>query len=472
MSLEILVIAGLMALTIVFLLSMFARLYRKAGPHEALVVYGFRGTRIIKGRGSVIFPMVENWRMLSLELMSFDVAPEQDLYTRQGVAVTVEAVAQIKVKSDPESIQTAAEQFLTKTPQEREGLIRLVMEGHLRGIIGQLTVEEIVKQPEMVGDRMRSTCAVDMTKMGLEVISFTIKEVRDKNEYIANMGRPDVARIKRDADVAAAEAERDTAIRRAEATRAAAVAKAQADKERVLAETLSQAAQAEAQRDLQIKQANFLETVQKQKATADKAYEIQTNVMQQQVIAEQVKIEQVQKTGQIAVQDAEIQRRERELIATVLKQAEIERRRIETLAEAQKQKLIFEADGQAAATRATGEAEAEIIFKKGEAEAKAMNVKAEAYKEYNQAAVIDKLITNMPEIVKALASPLANVDKITIVSTGNGDTAGMHKITGDVAAMAAQIPALFETLSGMQFSELLSKVRLIGDKPPKPNEKA
>ena len=472
MSLEILVIAGLMALTIVFLISVFARLYRKAGPHEALVVYGFRGTRIIKGRGSVIFPMVENCRMLSLELMSFDVAPEQDLYTRQGVAVTVEAVAQIKVKSDPESIQTAAEQFLTKTPQEREGLIRLVMEGHLRGIIGQLTVEEIVKQPEMVGDRMRSTCADDMNKMGLEVISFTIKEVRDKNEYISNMGRPDVARIKRDADVAAAEAERDTAIKRAEAMRAAAVAKAQADKERVLAETLSQAAQAEAQRDLQIKQANFLEAIQKQKASADKAYEIQTNVMQQQVIAEQVKIEQVQKTGQIAVQEAEIQRRERELIATVLKQAEIERRRIEMLAEAQKQKLIFEADGQAASTRATGEAEAEIIFKKGEAEAKAMNVKAEAYQDYNQAAVIDKLISNMPEIVKALASPLANVDKITIVSTGNSDAAGMNKITGDVAAMAAQIPALFETLSGMRFSELLSKVRLIGDKAPKSDSKA
>jgi flotillin len=470
MSVEILVIAGLMALTIVFLISVFARLYRKAGPHEALVVYGFRGTRIIKGRGSVIFPMVENWRMLSLELMSFDVAPEQDLYTRQGVAVTVEAVAQIKVKSDPVSIQTAAEQFLTKTPQEREGLIRLVMEGHLRGIIGQLTVEEIVKQPEMVGDRMRSTCADDMNKMGLEVISFTIKEVRDKNEYITNMGRPDVARIKRDADVAAAEAERDTAIKRAEAMRAAAVAKAQADKERVLAETVSQAAQAEAQRDLQIKQANFLESVQKQKASADKAYEIQTNVMQQQVIAEQVKIEQVQKTAQIAVQDAEIQRRERELIATVLKQAEIERRRIETLAEAQKQKLIIEADGQAASTRATGEAEADIIFKKGEAEAKAMNVKAEAYQEYNQAAVVDKLIGNMPEIVKALASPLANVDKITIVSTGNGNAAGMNKITGDVAAMAAQIPALFETLSGMQLSELLSKVKMIGDKAPKPNE--
>jgi len=461
------VIPGLMVLAVLCLMAMFARLYRKAGPHEALVVYGFRGTRIIKGRGTVIFPMVENCRLLSLELMSFDVAPQQDLYTRQGVAVTVEAVAQIKVKSDPESIQTAAEQFLTKSPQEREGLIRLVMEGHLRGIIGQLTVEEIVKQPEMVGDRMRSTCADDMNKMGLEVISFTIKEVRDKNEYISNMGRPDVARIKRDADVATAEAERDTAIKRAEAMRASAVAKAQADKERVLAETLSQAAQAEATRDLEVKKANFLETVQKQKASADKAYEIQTNVMQQQVMAEQVKIERVQKEAQIAVQDAEIQRRERELIATVLKPAEVERQRIETLAEAEKQRLIFEADGHAASTRATGEAEAEIIFKKGEAEAKAMNVKAEAYQEYNQAAVVDKLFSGMPEIVKALAAPLANIDKITIVSTGNGDATGMHKITGDMTAMAAQIPALFETLSGMKMSELLSKVKSIGDKTPK-----
>jgi flotillin len=452
-------------------MTMFAQLYRKAGPHEALVVYGFRGTRIIKGRGSVIFPMVENWRMLSLELMSFDVAPQQSLYTKQGVAVTVEAVAQLKVKSDPESIQTAAEQFLTKTPEEREGLIRLVMEGHLRGIIGQLTVEEIVKEPEMVGERMRNTCATDMTKMGLEVISFTIKEVRDKNEYISNMGRPDVARIKRDADVAAAEAERDTTIKRAEAMRAAAVATAQADQERVLAQTLSLAKQAEAERDLEIKKANYLETVQKQKASADKAYEIQTNVMQQAVILEKVKIEQVQKQGEIAVQDAEIQRRERELIATVLKPAEVERKRIETLAEAEKQRLVFEADGHAASTRATGEAEAEIIFKKGDAEARAMNVKAAAFQEYNQAAVIDKLLTGLPEVVRALAAPLANIDKITIVSTGNGDTAGMNKITGDMTAMAAQVPALFEALSGMKIADLLSKVRPIGDAAPKPKDK-
>src|SRR5437764_8499325 len=429
LSAEIWIVIAVGVFVLAFLMSFLARLYRKAGPHEALIVYGFRSKRVVVGRGTVVFPMVENCHELSLELMSFDVAPQQDLYTKQGVAVTVEAVAQIKVKSDTESIWTAAEQFLTKTDQEREGLIKLVMEGHLRGIIGQLTVEEIVKQPEMVGDRMRSTCAGDMNKMGLEVISFTIKEVRDKNEYITNMGRPDVARIKRDADVATAEAERDTAIKRAVASRESAVAKAQADQERVLAETLSQAKQAESQRDLEVKKAEYLELVKKQQAQADKAYEIQGNIMQQQVRAEEVKIHQVEKEHEVEVQKAEIARRENELIATVLKAAEYERRRIETLAGAEKARLMLQAEGQAAAIRAQGEAEAEIIFKKGEAEAKAMNVKAEAYQEYNQAAVVDKLISSLPEVVNALASPLQKVDKITIVSTGNGDAAGMHKIT-------------------------------------------
>jgi len=470
LPIETWVFIGLGLLVFMLLISWLATLYRKAGPHEALVVYGFRGKRVITGHGTIVMPMIENCHDLSLELMSFDVAPQQDLYTKQGVAVTVEAVAQIKVKSDTESIWTAAEQFLTKTDQEREGLIKLVMEGHLRGIIGQLTVEEIVKQPEMVGDRMRSTCADDMNKMGLEVISFTIKEVRDKNEYIINMGRPDVARIKRDADVAAAEADRDTAIRRALATREAAVAKAQADQDRVLAETLSLAKQAEATRDLEVKRAQYVEVTKRQQAQADKAYDIQTNIMQQQVIAEQVKVQQIEKEQQVKVQEAEINRREKELIATVLKGAEIERQRIETLAAAEKQRLIAEAEGRASSIRAQGEAESEIIFKKGDAEARAMNVKAEAYQEYNQAAIYDKLLTSLPEIVRALAAPLANVDKITVVSTGNGDATGMNKITGDLTKMAAQVPALFETLSGMSISDLLSKVRAIGDKSPRPPE--
>jgi len=458
-------IIGFSFLALILLMGLLTTLYRKAGPNEALIVYGFRGPRVVKGHGTVIFPMVENCRELSLELMSFDVAPQQDLYTKQGVAVTVEAVAQIKVRSDQASILTAAEQFLTKTPAQREGLIRLVMEGHLRGIIGQLTVEQIVKEPEMVGERMRATCAGDMSKMGLEVISFTIKEVRDKNEYISNMGRPDVARIKRDAEMATAEAERDTAIRRATALRESAVAKAQADQERVIAETASQTRQAEAQRDLEIKKAQYAEQSRRQQATADKAYELQTNVMLQQVTAEQVKVQQVEKEGQIKVQEAEILRNEKQLIATVLKASEIERQRIENLANAEKSRLTVEAEGRASAIRAQGEAEASIIFQKGEAEAKAMSVKAEAYQEWNQAAVVDKLLTNMADVVRAMAEPLSKVDKITIVSTGNDDAAGVHKITGDMTRIAAQVPALFEALSGMDIKQLMSNVKAMKEKP-------
>src|SRR5579875_3329525 len=465
MTNTVIVIVGLSLLAVIMLTGMLARMFRKAGPNEALIVFGFRGPRVIKGHGTIIFPMVENCRELSLELMSFDVAPQQDLYTRQGVAVTVEAVAQIKVRSDQESILTAAEQFLTKTPPQREGLIRLVMEGHLRGIIGQLTVEQIVKEPEMVADRMRGTCADDMSKMGLEVVSFTIKEVRDKNEYITNMGRPDVARIRRDAEIASAEAERDTAIRRAIALREAAVAKAAADQERVLAETMSLAKQAEAQRDLDVQKVQFAEVAKRQQANADKAYELQTNVMQQQVIAEQVKVQQIEKEAQVKVQEAEIQRNEKELIATVLKRSEIEKQRIENMANAEKARLVAEAEGKAQAIRTQGEAEASIIYQKGEAEAKAMNVKAEAYQEWSQAAVVDKLITNLADVVRAMSEPLANVDKITIVSTGDGKTTGASKLTGEMTEIAAQVPALFEALSGMNLKELMTNVKSMAARP-------
>jgi flotillin len=187
-------------------------------------------------------------------------------------------------------------------------------------------------------------------------------------------------------------------------------------------------------------------------------------VMQQQLIAEAVRVQQVEKLEQVKVQEAEITRREKELIATVLKQAEVERQRIETLADAERHRLTVEAEGRAAATRTTGEAEAEILFKKGEAEARAMNVKAEAYQEWNQAAVVDRLLTGMPEVVRAMAEPLAKVDRITVVSTGDGDSAGVHKVTGDLTKMAAQVPALFEALSGMQMSDLLKRVQPIREK--------
>ncbi len=463
------IIVGLV-LVLLLAVGLVARIFRKVGPNQALIIYGFGGTQIVTGGGRIILPMVQSYRELSLELMSFDVAPQQDLYTSQGVAVNVEAVAQIKVKSDPLSIRTAAEQFLSKTPQEREGLIRLVMEGHLRGITGQLTVEAIVKEPEMVADRMRANVAEDLAKMGLEVVSFTIREVRDQNAYIENMGKPDIARIKKTADVAAAEMARDTSIRQAETMRESAVARALADQERVIAEASSATRQAEAQRDLDLKRAEFDASVKKQQAAADKAYDIQANIMQQQVIAEQVGVQRVEREEQIRVQEAEISRRQRELEATVLKSAEAERRRIELLAEAQRQRTVLEAVGRADAARAEGQAEADvirlrgqseadIIKAKGASEAEAMQLKADAYQGYNEAAIVDRIVANLPELVKGMSAPLSNVDRITVVSTGDGSNgAGLNQITTDLAKMVATAPAMVEGLTGLKITDLMERV--------------
>lgn len=492
MDVLLLVVIGVVGLAIVcfLILTIAGNLLRKVGPNQALIVYGVRGTRVVTGGAQLVFPMLQRAREFSLELMSFDVAPQQVLYTTQGVAVNVEAVTQIKVRSDEESIKTAAEQFLSKSQEERESLIRLVMEGHLRGIVGQLTVEDLVKDPESVGAKMLRTVTPDMQKMGLEVISFTIRDVRDENDYITNMGRPEVAAIRKQADIAGALAQRDTQIQQANATREAAVARASADQQRVKAETESLALQAESQRNLSLKKAAFDAEIKKQQATADKAYDIQSNVTQQQVITEAVKVTEVERQAQVRVQQAEIQRRELELQATIQKAAEAERRRIEIVAEAERQRLTLEAQGKADAAKAQGQgdaeatrargmaeaeiirarglAEAEVIRAKGEAEADAMKVKAAAYHEYNQAAVLDKLLTNMPEIVRAIAEPLGKVDKVTIVSTGsdgsrNGSNGlGASRLTGDIVNMVAQVPALFELLSGTRIGDLMNRVPALG----------
>src|SRR5690348_3576154 len=494
------IVAVVLALLLLALISSLTSRYVKVGPNQALIVYGRRKEPdVITGGGVFVWPIFERAEAFSLELMSFDVAPQQNLYTNQGVSVRVEAVTQLKVRSDHDSILTAAEQFLSKTWDQRQAMIRLVMEGHLRGIVGQLTIEQIVKEPEMVSEKMRSTSSADLAKMGLEVVSFTIKEVRDENNYIENMGRPEIERIKKEANIAAALAARDTQIQQAGAMRESAVAKSAADQTRVEAETTSQAKQAEFQRDLALKRASYDAEVKKQQVVADKATDLQQQIMQQQIVAEAARAQEIEKTAQVKVQEAEAHRRQMELEATVVRGAEAEKQRIETQAAAERQRLSLEAEGRAAALRAQAAAEADalkarstaeaeaakirgaaeaeaarlrgmadaaVIKAKGEAEAEAMRVKANAYREYNQAAVLDKVITNLPEVVRAIAEPLAKVDKISIVSTGgsngNGSGLGASRVTGDVVAMLAQVPAILETLTGVKLSDLMERVPGLG----------
>jgi len=493
------IVAVVLALLLLALISSLTSRYVKVGPNQALIVYGRRKEPdVITGGGVFVWPIFERAEAFSLELMSFDVAPQQNLYTNQGVSVRVEAVTQLKVRSDHDSILTAAEQFLSKTWDQRQAMIRLVMEGHLRGIVGQLTIEQIVKEPEMVSEKMRSTSSADLAKMGLEVVSFTIKEVRDENNYIENMGRPEIERIKKEANIAAALAARDTQIQQAGAMRESAVAKSAADQTRVEAETTSQAKQAEFQRDLALKRASYDAEVKKQQVVADKATDLQQQIMQQQIVAETARAQEIEKTAQVKVQEAEAHRRQMELEATVVRGAEAEKQRIETQAAAERQRMSLEAEGRAAALRAQAAAEADalkarstaeaeaakirgaaeaeatrlrgladaaVIKAKGEAEAEAMRVKANAYREYNQAAVLDKVITNLPEVVKAIAEPLAKVDKISIVSTGGANgtgNLGASRVTGDVVAMLAQVPAILETLTGVKLSDLMERVPGLG----------
>ncbi len=227
------------------LLSTLGSLYRKVGPNRALIVYGRGGTKVVVGGGTVVMPLFQRADEFNLELMSFDVAPNFVLYTNQGIPVTVEAITQLKVENEGEKIKRAANQFLSRTEAERETMVRQVMEGHLRGIVGQLTVEQLVKDPEMVSARMRDTVAADLDKLGLEVVSFTLKDVSDESGYIQNMSRPEIARNKQMAEIAEAEAQRNVAIRQAETMRSRRRRRAKADQERVLAETLSASAQAE-----------------------------------------------------------------------------------------------------------------------------------------------------------------------------------------------------------------------------------
>ena len=479
---EVVIVIIVLVLAFLGLLRVFSSYYHKVGPNRALIVYGAGGTQVAQGGAKLVIPLINRAQEFSLELMSFDVAPQQNLYTSQGVSVRVEAVTQLKVRSDKESILTAAEQFLSKSDEEREGLIRLVMEGHLRGIVGQLTVEQLVKEPEMVSEKMRQVSSADLAKMGLEVVSFTIKEVRDENDYIANMGRPEIERVKKEANIAVALASRDTQIQAANAAREAAVAKASADQERVEAEAASQAKQSEFQRDLALKRATYDAEVKKQQVVADKATDLQAQVVQQQIVQETARAQEIEKTAQVKVQEAESQRRQMELEATVIKAADAEKQRIETLAAAERQRMALEAEGRAAALRAQaaaeaeatrirgaaeaeaarlrGLAEAEVIRAKGEAEAEAMRVKAAAYHEYNQAAVLDKVIANLPEMVRAMAEPLSKVDKISIVSTGSGanGSLGASRVTGDMVNMLAQTPAILEALTGVRLADLMARV--------------
>jgi len=440
----------------------YATRYKKVGPNQVLVISGrrhkvidpvtgkkvVRNFRIVRGGGTFIWPVLERVDDLSLELMTIDVVV-QNVYTVQGVPVIVDGVAQIKIASDEVSIVTAAEQFLSKTTDQIKNVALQTLEGHLRAILGTLTVEQIYRDRDAFAQKVQEVSAADLANMGLRVVSFTIKDIRDEKGYLEALGVARTAEVKRDAAIGQAEAARDATIKSAQARQ-------EGEKAKFEAETRI----AEAQKEYAVQKATYDAETNARKAEADLAYELQQKKVQQRVKAEEVQIEVVEKQKQIEVQEQEVLRRERELEATVRKPAEAERYRIETLADARKFQILTEAVGQAEAIRSVGQAEAdaakakglaqaEVIRQQGFAEAEAMQKKAEAWQQYNQAAIIQQLIEALPKVAAAIAEPLAKTDRIIVISSGDGGGAGASKITADIANIVAQVPTTVEALTGL-----------------------
>jgi flotillin len=457
------------ALTFFFLLIAVAKRYKKVGPNEVMIISGRKhsmrnpdgtveqtGFRIRKGGGAFIWPLVERVDLLSLEVMTLEFTTPE-VYTKPGVPVVVDGVAQVKVRGDEASVRTAGEQFLGKTVAEIKSVALQTVEGHLRAIVGSLTVEEIYRNRDQFAASVQEVAVADMANMGLTIVSFTLKDIRDSHGYLEALGKPRIAEVKRDAQIAQAEADRDAQVRSSLARQLGEIARIEADTKI-----------AEANRDFQSRKAEYDAAVNLKRAEADLAYDIQKNRTSQELKREEIQISVVEKEQQIVVQEREIQRREKELEATVKRSADADRYRVETEAAAQRQRAEQVARGDAEAARlkglaqaeviqATGTADANIVALRGAAEAEAMRKKAESFKEYNEAAVLQTVLGALPEIARALAEPLSKTDRITMVSTG-GDGIGVSKLTSDLAKVMAELPAVVESLSGVDLRKLIEAV--------------
>lgn len=451
------IIVAVLVLVLFLLISVFVKRYVKVGPDEALIVSGRKrklpngqvvGFRIVRGGATFVWPIFETAKILSLRIMPLDV--NSSAYTSQGVQVTVDGVAQVKIDSSFEMIATAAEQFLSLRDEEIRRIATQTMEGHLRSIVGNLTVEEINQNRDAFAQKVQELAAADLSNMGLKIISFTIREISDKNGYLESLGKAQIARVQRDAIIGQAEAKRDADIKSAEASQAGQTAK-----------FLAEAKIAEANRDKEILVADYQADINAKKAEADLSYDRKKYVLEQDVQKEAMQVEIVKKQKEIELQEQEALRMEKELEATVIKPAEAEKYRIETQAEADRVRKSKEAEAEsytiraeglakAEAIKAAGLAEAEIIKAKGEAEAQAMIKKAEAYRMFNNAAMAHMMIEKLPEIAAAIAQPLSKTEKIVMI----GDS-GASKITKDVTNILAELPETVKGLTGIDLAEII-----------------
>ncbi|MBS4209212.1 flotillin family protein [Bacillus sp. FJAT-50079] len=481
MDTGILIVIGLVVFILIALFAVFVTKYRTAGPDEALIVTGsYLGgknvhtddagnkIKIIRGGGTFVLPVFQQAQPLSLLSSKLEVTTPE-VYTEQGVPVMADGTAIIKIGGSIGEIATAAEQFLGKTKEDREIEAKEVLEGHLRSILGSMTVEEIYKNRDKFSQEVQRVASQDLAKMGLVIVSFTIKEVRDKNGYLDSLGKPRIAQVKRDADIATAEADKETRIKRAEAAKEAKKAELERATEIAEAEKVNQLKMAEYRREQDIA-----------RAAADQAYDLETARAKQDVTEQEMQIKIIERQKQIELEEKEILRRERQYDSEVKKKADADRYSVEQAATAEKMKQMAEADAhqyrveatakadaervrldgvaKADAQRAQGEAEAEVIRLKGVAEAEAKQKVAEAFEQFGQAAVLDMVLKMLPEYAKQVAAPLGNIDKITVVDTGSNGEGGANKVSGYATNLMATMQESLKASSGIDVKELLENL--------------
>jgi flotillin len=430
------VLVGLLVIAFI----VWAHQYTKTGPNEVLIISGRRarkghdgktaGYRIVRGGGTYVRPFREKVQRLSLELMQFDVRTGET-YSTHGVPMQVDGVAMVKVDPSDGGIQLAAEQFLARGRDDIARTAQQAIEGHLRAAVGAHSIEDVYRERSKLVAATKEMSAPDLAKMGLEIVSLTIRQITDKQGYLEALGRPRTAEVKRDAVRGEAEAERE-----AKAARFSADAAIQ-----------------ESRRDYEVQKSSYREEGMKASAQADLAYDLQRAVTQQEVRAQELQVEIVERQKAIELMEAEVRRRINELEAEVMEPAKVEARKIETLAEARKEELAAQGAGEADAARLRGMAEAE-----------AMMAKAGAWGKYNEAAIADRLLTILPQLASAVAEPLSKTEKIVMVGGGgNGDGIGAHRITRDVTKIVAELPELLEALTGKRLDDLVKALPKTGD---------
>jgi flotillin len=410
--------------------AVWAHQYTKVGPNEVLIISGRKGRksahgyRIVRGGGTYVRPFREKVQRLSLELMQFDVRT-QETYTTHGVPVQIDGVAMVKIDGTDRGIERAAEQFLSRS---RDDIVRTAMqavEGHMRAAVGGLSIEDIYRERQRLVAAVRELAEPDLERMGLTIVSLTIRNIGDKQGYLEALGRPRTAQVKRDAIRGEAEAEREAKAARYEADLAI-------EESRKSYETQKAAYKAEG-----------LQAA----AQADLAYELQKAISRQEVRAEELTVDIVERQKQIELMQAEVERRKRELEAEVVEPALARAREIEAHAEAHREEAA-----------ALGAGEADALRLKGLAEAEAMAAKAKSWGQYNQAAITDRVLEILPELATAVSAPLAQTDRIVMIGGGNGGTPGASRITRDVTDVVSELPAVLEALTGIKLDDLAKRV--------------